>query len=359
MQELKIYYSQCWEDADILVKALNISQEDDVLSITSGGDNTLALLLQKPKTLTAIDINPAQNYLLELKIAAIKGLGYNSFLEFIGVKQSNKRLETFQNIKGSLSEEASQWWSQRTNLIEKGIIHIGKLENYFRLFKKLVLPIIHSEKTTAELFELNSLQDQKDFYINKWDNWRLRLLVKLFFSKAVMSRVGRSKDAFRYATTGNLGQHYLAKTKQVITNIPIEANYYLDYILHGTYSNQERMPTYMQEKYYQTLREEVDKIKIITKDINDFLSNSLENTFSKFNLSDIFESMSVDQTERVQGNIARAGRTNGVIVFWNNLVSRKSSNANIREDTETAKRLSLLDRSSFLYSNFIIESIEK
>jgi S-adenosylmethionine-diacylglycerol 3-amino-3-carboxypropyl transferase len=359
MHEPKIYYSQCWEDTDVLIKALNIRPEDDVLSITSGGDNTLALLLQKPRTLTAIDNNPAQNYLLELKIASIKVLKYDSFLEFIGVKESHKRLEDFQKIKGYLNKEAAEWWDQRTNLIEQGIIHIGKLESYFRLFKKLVLPIIHSKATINKLFELNSLEDQKAFYNNKWDNWRLHLLTRLFFSKAVMSRIGRSKAAFRYATTNDLGQHYLDKSKQVITNIPIKDNYYLDYILSGNYAEQERMPVYMQEKYYEILKKDVDKVKIITMHINDFLSQSSDNTFSKFNLSDIFESMSIDQAKGVQGNIVRAGRTNGIIVFWNNLVSRKSSNANIREEAEIAKRLSLLDRSTFLYSNFIIESIKK
>ena len=66
-----IHYSQCWEDPTTLIKALRISPEDNVISIASGGDNTLALLLENPKSITAIDSNPAQIYLCELKIKAI------------------------------------------------------------------------------------------------------------------------------------------------------------------------------------------------------------------------------------------------------------------------------------------------
>jgi S-adenosylmethionine-diacylglycerol 3-amino-3-carboxypropyl transferase len=39
-----IRYGQCWEDADILLTALDIQPGDVCLSIASAGDNTLALL---------------------------------------------------------------------------------------------------------------------------------------------------------------------------------------------------------------------------------------------------------------------------------------------------------------------------
>ena len=45
----KISYSQCWEDPDVLIEGLNISEKDTVLSIASGGDNTFAMLLKNPK----------------------------------------------------------------------------------------------------------------------------------------------------------------------------------------------------------------------------------------------------------------------------------------------------------------------
>ncbi|MBM3271367.1 MAG: DUF3419 family protein, partial [Candidatus Sericytochromatia bacterium] len=59
-----IGYANCWEDAEILQEALQVGTGDRVLSITSGGCNTLALLLHDPDRVVALDFNPNQNHLL-------------------------------------------------------------------------------------------------------------------------------------------------------------------------------------------------------------------------------------------------------------------------------------------------------
>ena len=56
----QIRYAQCWEDADILVKALEPAPGKRCLSICSAGDNTLALMAQSPDYVLAIDLNEAQ-----------------------------------------------------------------------------------------------------------------------------------------------------------------------------------------------------------------------------------------------------------------------------------------------------------
>src|SRR5438105_1314449 len=98
-----INYSQCWEDPEVLLKALNINSNDIVLSVTSGGDNAIALLLCSPKKITAVDLNPTQNYLLELKLAAIQGLSYDEYLSFLGVTESSNRLGSFSKVKQYLT----------------------------------------------------------------------------------------------------------------------------------------------------------------------------------------------------------------------------------------------------------------
>ena len=41
-------YSTCWEDPVILKSALAINDRDNILSITSGGDLSIGLLLDNP-----------------------------------------------------------------------------------------------------------------------------------------------------------------------------------------------------------------------------------------------------------------------------------------------------------------------
>ena len=78
----KIKYANCWEDADLLLSNANLSKGNNIISIASGGDNSLALLTTSPKKLIAVDTNVAQLYLCELKAAAFSELQYEDMLRW-------------------------------------------------------------------------------------------------------------------------------------------------------------------------------------------------------------------------------------------------------------------------------------
>jgi len=86
-----IRYAQCWEDADILLEALNIQPERTYLSIASAGDNALAMLSKGPERVIALDINPAQIACVELRAAAYRELLHSELLEIMGSKPSRRR----------------------------------------------------------------------------------------------------------------------------------------------------------------------------------------------------------------------------------------------------------------------------
>ena len=102
---MAISYSLCWEDPLILLDALEISEKDNVLSIVSGGENILSLLLKNPKKIVGIDIKKEQIYLTRLKVACIENLEFDEFTRFLGIKPSNNRLELFKNIKKYLEKD--------------------------------------------------------------------------------------------------------------------------------------------------------------------------------------------------------------------------------------------------------------
>ncbi len=86
-----IRYAQCWEDADILMEALNIRSAHTCVAIGSAGDNALAMLSRGPERLIALDISPAQIACLELRVAAYKELKHGELLELIGSTASSRR----------------------------------------------------------------------------------------------------------------------------------------------------------------------------------------------------------------------------------------------------------------------------
>ena len=97
-----INYSSMNEDSNSEIKALKLSENDEVLCITGSGSRVLNLLTQKPKLIFAVDFNPCQNYLLELKIASIRHLDYEDYISFLGIVPSSNRLKYFNSIKHSL-----------------------------------------------------------------------------------------------------------------------------------------------------------------------------------------------------------------------------------------------------------------
>ena len=104
------------------------------------------MLINDPEIVVAVDINPNQLKLIELKRAGFKALDYESFIEFLGFRESTNRIELFKRVSKFLSKEDATYWKQKATEIELGIINQGKFEKYFQSFSKKVLPKIHSKK---------------------------------------------------------------------------------------------------------------------------------------------------------------------------------------------------------------------
>src|SRR6185369_2098641 len=84
-------YNQIWEDPLVDLQALDLNGDSRVLTISSGGCNALNYLAQSPESVTAVDLNRHHIYLLNLKIAALKGLERcEDFFEFFGYGKSKQ-----------------------------------------------------------------------------------------------------------------------------------------------------------------------------------------------------------------------------------------------------------------------------
>src|SRR5271157_5989884 len=146
-----IRYAQCWEDADVLLAALEPGPGKRCLSIASAGDNTLALLSRNPESVLALDLSPAQLACLELRVAAYRELQHEELLALVGSVESEARPRLYQSCRKHLSAGALAFWDGRPDLIAAGIGSIGKFERYFKVFRERVLPLVHSRERVREL----------------------------------------------------------------------------------------------------------------------------------------------------------------------------------------------------------------
>lgn len=321
MNKYTINYSQCWEDPEVLTKALNIKANDIVLSVTSGGDNTLALLLCNPKRIVAIDSNPAQNHLLELKLAATNGLNYNEYLSFLGATDSCSRHQSFTKIRRYLTNEANDWWSTNDKLIEIGIINGGRFERFLNLFRKYFLPLVHSTETITKFLSVSSLKLQRKFYKNHWNIKKWRMYFRLATSSYVLKYLARQRGMFKYTEMKIFSDKYLNRLESNIYNIPITSNNYLHYCLTGNFG--KALPIYLKRMSYETLKEnKTNKLSIVTNDLLDHLMSISSNSYSKYNLSDVFEALSNREIDKLWKEIIRTSKKDAIIVYWDNLLPR-------------------------------------
>jgi S-adenosylmethionine-diacylglycerol 3-amino-3-carboxypropyl transferase len=356
-----IAYSQCWEDPTSGAKALELGADDDLLIVTSGGCNVLALALEEPRSVTAIDRNPAQNHLLELKLAAAQALEHDAFLRFLGVRPSDERARTYRDLRPLLTPPAQAFWDAQPSALERGVIHAGRFERYLAVFRERVLPLMHRNGRLEELLALRDLDDQARFYERVWNNRRWRVLFSIFFSRFLQARLGRHPDVFRYVELRSVGDHYRERARHALVELPVHGNYFLEYIVTGAYRDPSRMPPYLLERNFAALRKNATRIRIVTDSLEEFLAQTSPGSFSAFYLSDVFEWMSPAQYERTLAQLTRAAREGARVCYYNNLVPRShppSLDHVLRRKDELGRRLHWADR-SFLYRDFIVETVER
>lgn len=347
-----IRYSNCWEDADVLLAGLKMNAGGKVLSIASAGDNSLSLLTQDPEIVVAVDVNQAQLFLTEFKIICFQELNYDEVLEVLGVRESIQRLIIYKQIKGLLSKEALAYWDENIDFIEKGIIYNGKFEKYFSFFRKMILPFIHSSKINYQLFEMKSLNEQEKFYNEKWNSKSWRLFFNIFFSEFVMGRFGRD-PAFLKQVDIPVSKFIFNKSEKHLKSIESQQNYFLKFILHGLF-DEENLPHYLRLENFQTIKKNISKIKLIKGYAQDAFINYPQ--FDYFNLSNIFEYMTVPIFSHLTNELSLHSSKGARFAYWNLMVQRNLAFADAQKyiyHDAYSNKLSSVDK-GFFYQSFII-----
>ena len=371
-----IRYSQCWEDTEVLLESLNIQENDICFGILSAGDNVFSMLAENPKKVVTLDISFPQIALAKLKKEVFNSLSYEEMLEFMGVMKSDKRIEMYDRIKENLDKEVKEYWDFNKEAIEKGIIHTGKFEKFFKIFREKILPFVHSKKRIEKLLEKKSRQERIEYYDKHWNNFRWKLMFKLFFSKYIVGKLGRDKEFFRYAEK-NISEEMKERSRYALCELNPYENPYINYILTGNY-RKDCLPYFLREENFDKIRRNLHKVEILQSSVEEYL-DQIDFKINKFNLSDIFEYMSAENYSKLMGKIYDNAENNALLTYWNLIVERNSEKLDYKEtDSEIAftgketnvngkkyERMKELDKKlhekdmTFFYTDFVVEKVIK
>lgn len=352
-----IRYAQVWEDADVLLAGLRLKSGDTAVSIASAGDNVMALLTADPKRVIAIDLSQAQINCVELRRGAYRALDYQGLLELMGSRPSSRREALFERALSAIPAHVRNegfWHARRADVLAHGLGDIGKFEQYFRIFRTRVLPLVHSSRTIERLFKPRTPDERARYFDRRWNSLRWRMLLQLFFSRTVMGRLGRDPSFFTFAE-GSLAAQVAAKTRQALTDQDPRQNPYLAWILTGTH--REALPLALRPEHFDTIRDRLDRIELLCAPIETFVRSGEK--VDAFNLSDIFEYMSEPAFVTLYGELLKAANPGARLVYWNMMVPRAipaAFRARAQRNLPLEQRLKPVDK-AFFYSDLVIAEV--
>ncbi len=361
VQISKLVFTHNWEDPESDLAALRIKSNDVVQAITSGGCNVLGFLLHDPKEIYSVDINPAQSYLLELKIAAIRLFDFKEFIAFAGLTDCDNRIELFSKLKHLLGSNAVAFWDKQTRIIKQGFIMNGKYERFIKLAGNLI-SALQGRKKVLGLFVKKTKLEQEAYFDNVWNTHRFKYIFKILFNKRILARRGLVADYFTFDDgSKSFADSFYNRSKKAFRDIPIETNYFLSLYLLGRFSSPDEVPAYLRQENYEIIKTRVDRIKIITGEAQQWIDTMPDKTIDCFALSNICELMSEQETHSLFTAVDRTAKDGARIIFRNLMIPREvpgELQASIKKDQPLSKKLYENDR-SFVYGKVAAYIVQK
>ncbi len=347
-----IRYANCWEDADVLLQSLQLRPQSKICCIASAGDNALALLSTNPACVDAFDISNVQLHVTELKKCAFATLTYEEVLQLLGVTAATEKtkLNLLRNLLPALSPEAASYWKINEKLIRSGLIHAGKFEHYFYLFRRYFLPLVHSQKTVQQLLQPKTEVEQKEFYNDIWNNRRWQWLMAFFFSKRIMGRYGRDPQFLKQVQVP-VSYFIRQKAAQHLQSGHCTHNAFLQMIFTGNYRHS--LPFYLRQKNFESIKNNIHKLNIVQADATAVIKQESYDTYC---LSNIFEYMPQALFEQLVKDWQPYLLPKSKIAFWNLMATRSFAEIEPGHYVKSKVNEQLLQKDNgFFYNRFCLE----
>lgn len=290
-----LVYVTCWEDPALDRQALELTPDDQVLTITSGGCNALDLLLTGCRAVHAVDINPLQTALLEFRVAAIRGLDDDSVFALFATGHSPRASEMYGDvIRCSLSDAARRFWDGHLDYFDgrgwrcsflyrgsAGVVH-KTLRDYAYVVRGLG-PAIEQLLAAPDLETQRALY-QRHRVRDRFASLPMRWLLERDILLALLGIPGSQRQEMEQNPGGTVG-YALDVIEAAFTRTHLAKNYFWRGVLQGAYTK-SCCPEYLKPHNLARLRGGLlDRLHSRTSSVTNYLANGARN-ISKFVLLD-------------------------------------------------------------------------
>ncbi|MDG2011969.1 MAG: BtaA family protein [Pirellulaceae bacterium] len=288
-----LVYNTCWEDPRLDRVALDLTPDDDVLVITSAGCNALDYTLVGPNHVYAVDMNPRQNALLELKKAAIRELEFDDFFRMFGEGFYAGVREVYQpKLRPHLSERSRIFWDKRIRWFDnprRSFYFRGTSGSFARMMNVYIDKVIKVRPHIERMLNAQTMEEQHAVYYDELYDKFWTGLVKFTMNRdTTMSMLGVPKAQRRQIEDhypGGLVKYIQDCVEGVFVKLPIKDNYFWRVYMNGSYTR-ECCPEYLKEENFNRLKQgQLDRLTTHTDSVQGFLEKH-DGTISRFILLD-------------------------------------------------------------------------
>jgi S-adenosylmethionine-diacylglycerol 3-amino-3-carboxypropyl transferase len=345
-KEPEVVFGQVQEDPAVELAALaRCEPAATVFCVGSGGCVALWLLSARPAAVHAVDINPAQIHLIELKRAAFRELSREDLVAAL----TSDAGPFYGGLRSSLSPQARAFWDARRPLLSSGLNHCGALDRKLVWMRRALHLLLGRRRQESMLGEPDAAA-QRRFYHERWDDWRWKLLFRWGLSRPVLRLV------YDRALLDGLPRDFARIMKEQVDaaflGSPIRENGYLwETFLGRPAPDASGLPIYLQRPHHAIVREGLSRLNLACADAAEWLEACPPASIGFFALSNILEISAPDYRRRLALAIRRAARP-GALVCIRFLVPAPREGVFPREaglspDEGLSVELARLDRSPF------------
>lgn len=287
-----LVYNTCWEDPRLDRVALNFRETDHVLVITSAGCNALDYALAGVERVYAVDMNPRQNALLELKLSGIRHLEYEDFFQMFG-KGSHPQVRRLyaEQLRPGLSDWSQQYWDKWIKFFDRRnrpFYFRGTAGTFARFINVYINRIAKVRPQIDQMLETDSLDEQCRIYEQIREKFWSRSIRFAMKRDTTLSMVGVPKAQRRQVESqyeGGIFQFVQDCVDAVFGKLPLSDNYFWRVYMTGAYTPQ-CCPEYLKPENFSALKAGLaDRVTTHTDSVQGFLEKH-EGGISRFVLLD-------------------------------------------------------------------------
>ncbi|OUW02730.1 MAG: hypothetical protein CBD16_03955 [Betaproteobacteria bacterium TMED156] len=320
-----LIYPQIWEDPEVDITALNLTANEEVVAIASGGCNLLNMLSVAPIKISGLDLSRAHLALNQLKINAIRNLDdYQDFFSFFGEANKKKNIILYDKyISKKLDKDTRYYWEKRLpikrriDVFSQNFYKYGALGKFIGLTHFLFKLLGEDPK---KILSASSQDEQRYIYESSYGKIMKYPLIKwitkfpiIFFGLGIPAAQFHKLKGHNDSISTVLEE----RLKRLACNFDIKENYFAWQAFGRGYDTKNKIaiPRYLNKKHFSNIKNRIHNITLFQKTFTEYLSARESKSVDAFVLLDAQDWMSDKQLLELWVQIHRTAKLGARVIF--------------------------------------------